>query len=162
MKDLGLSSEKLSQVVYKKLFWAFGVIAYIGLMDAIYLTAEHYSGTGLNCVIFTGCDEVANSESSTMFGFPVALYGVIYYFGILLISFLHLNFADKKFKGIFKLLNSEILPFYTLIGLAMSLRFLYLQVFVINALCTYCLISLLTSTLLFILGIILWRKTNRG
>ncbi|MBU1151670.1 Vitamin K epoxide reductase, partial [Patescibacteria group bacterium] len=46
----------------------------------------------------------------------------------------------------------------TLIGLIMTIRFTYLQFFVIEALCTYCLFSALTSTTLFVLAWLMRRK----
>jgi len=160
MKDLELSSEKPSKLLPKWLIWSIIATASIGFMDAMYLTTEHYSGTGIKCVIFKGCDVVANSAYQLMFGFPVALYGVIYYFGILFISLLYLDLGDKKFKNIFKLLSIKMLPIYTLVGFLMSVRFVYLQAFVIKAFCTYCLLSALTSTLLFIFGIILFKRNH--
>ncbi|MBU1151254.1 hypothetical protein KJ632_00320, partial [Patescibacteria group bacterium] len=80
MSSLEHSSEK----PLNKLVWAIIIVAFLGLFDASYLTAEHYYGTGLNCIVFEGCDTVANSEYSTMFGFPVALYGVAFYLTVLL------------------------------------------------------------------------------
>ncbi|MFA6917760.1 MAG: vitamin K epoxide reductase family protein [Candidatus Gracilibacteria bacterium] len=147
--------------VPKWVVWSIIAVAYIGFLDAMYLTAEHYSGVGLNCVIFTGCDQVANSVYSLLFGFPVALYGVLYYLGILLIALLYVDIGHKKLPGIWHLLNVKFLPIYTLIGFVMSVRFVYLQAFVIKAFCTYCLFSAVTSTLLFILGIIIFKNRKR-
>lgn len=158
MRDSGLSSEMSSKTVSKWLIWSIIIVAFIGCMDAIYLTAEHYSGIGVSCVIFKGCDIVANSEYNSLFGLPVALYGVLYYFGILFVSLLYVDMGNKKFHGIFKLLNVKLLPLYTLIGFLMSIRFVYLQAFVIKAFCTYCLFSAFTSTLLFICGILIWKR----
>lgn len=160
MKGLEPSSETLSTVIPRWLVLSIITTAYIGFLDAMYLTAEHYSGAGLNCVIFKGCDLVASSPYSLIFGVPVALSGVIYYFGILFISLLYIDLGDKKFKNIFQLLSIKMLPIYTLVGFIMSIWFVYLQAFVIKAFCTYCLFSALTSTLLFVFGIILFNHNH--
>lgn len=158
MKTLENSSETLSLKIPKWLIYSFIGISFIGFLDATYLTAEHYSGAGLNCIIFTGCDTVTTSSYNEMLGLPVALYGAVYYFGILLISLLYIDNPNRKFVSIFKLLSPKFIPVYTLIGFIMSARFVYLMLFVINAICTYCLLSAITSTLLFILGITLLKN----
>lgn len=160
MKDSEILLDKPSKLLPKWLIWGFAATAYIGFMDALYLTTEHFSGVGLNCVVFEGCDTVANSSYNTLFGIPNAIYGMIYYFGIMLIALLYMDRGDKKFPGIYKLFNAKLLPIYTLIGFLMSARFVYLQAFVIKAYCTYCLFSSVTSTLLFIFGIILFKKNH--
>lgn len=157
------SSGMLFKVIPRWFIYSLITIAYIGFLDAMYLTAEHYSGAGLTCVIFKGCDQVASSSYSEMFGLPVALYGVLYYLGILFVSLLYLDLSrdhvrplDAKIIRITKLLSPKFWPFYTLIGFVMSVRFVYLQLFVIKAICTYCMFSALTSTLLFVLGAMLF------
>ena len=161
MTNSELSSERPSKIIPKWIVWSIITVAYIGFLDAMYLTVEHYSGVGLNCVIFTGCDAVANSIYSLLLGLPVALYGVLYYLGILFIGLLYFDIGHKRFPGIFQLLNVKFLPIYTLIGFIMSVRFVYLQAFVIKAFCTYCLFSAVTSTLLFILGVIIFKNRKQ-
>jgi len=134
------------------------IVAFLGFLDATYLTVKEYSGENLNCVIFDGCNEVANSEYRLILGLPVALYGVIYYFGILFIGLLYLDDPSRKFPNIFKLLSVKFLPIYTLIGFVMTLRFVYLQLFVIKAICSYCMMSAVTSTLLFFFGMTLLKN----
>ena len=165
MTNLENSSGMPLKKIPKWLIWTITGIAFIGLMDATYLTAEHYSGVGINCVIFTGCDQVANSEYSILFGIPVALYGVAYYFGILFVSLLYIDLSRDHIHPIAskiirttKILNPKLLPIYTLVGFVMSLRFVYLQIAVIQAVCTYCMVSVLTSTLLFIFGMIVLKN----
>lgn len=120
-------------------------ISFIGFLDATYLTIQHYQAGILPCVGFTGCEQVTTSKYATLGNIPIALFGAIYYLIILLSGLIF--FDTKKDKVLL------VLSYLPIAGFAVSLFLLYLQLFVIHALCTYCVISLSTSTLLFILGL---------
>jgi len=134
----------------KKFAIWFVVISTLGFFDALYLTISHYSGSGLNCFVLKGCDVVATSQYALMLGVPVALLGAIYYFFVLLTSIFSLDIQSEKVL----LFLSRI----TVIGFLFSLWFLFAQIFLIHALCTYCLISFVTSTALFVMGMVFLRK----
>ena len=129
----------------------FLFLGVVGFLDASYLTVEHYRGLVPICKVITGCGEVLISKYSTIGPVPLALLGVAYYsvviFGALL-------FLDLK---IIKILH--LLAAYTCVGIIASLYFIYLQIFVIHALCLYCLFSAFTSALLFINGAYIYKKT---
>lgn len=127
------------------LILALIILSFIGFLDAVYLTVAHYSGNALNCSVLKGCDVVTTSKYSLIFGIPVALLGSFYYFIILILALLYL---DTKNKSILSLILH-----ITTIGFLMSVWFVYSQFFIIEALCQYCLLSALTSTILFILNI---------
>lgn len=132
----------------------FLLISFIGFADAAYLTATHYSGAAAACGILEGCDKVLASAYSVFAGYPVALLGAVYY--LLLIAFLLMYLATKQKR--FLLIAAGLTP----IGFLASLWFVYLQAFVLRAFCFYCLISALTSTLLFIIGsYILWKQKTK-
>ncbi|MEK7154145.1 MAG: vitamin K epoxide reductase family protein, partial [Patescibacteria group bacterium] len=101
----------------------------------------------LGCPIFGGCDKVLISPYSAVGGIPVALFGAVYYLTIFILG---IAYFDTGRARVLKLAVS-----LTPLGLIASLWFLYLQLFVIKALCFYCLLSLVTSTLLFILGLLM-------
>lgn len=130
--------------------WVVAFIAFIGFLDATYLTSAHYGAADLVCGEAGGCDIVTTSEYATVFGIPVALGGVFYYFSILLLSLLFIDTKNKKF----------LLPivFLTPLGFLASGWFVYLQLYVINAICYYCMGSALSSTILFLLTPLLWQK----
>ena len=130
----------------------FLILGIIGFFDASYLTIEHYRGLIPICTIITGCGQVLISKYSTIGPVPLALLGVAYYSVIIFGSLL---FLDLK---IIKILH--LLAAYTLVGILASAYFIYLQVFVIQALCLYCLISALISTLLFVNGAVIYKKTT--
>lgn len=131
----------------KALVIAFIIVSFLGFLDASYLTIEHYKGALLPCVVFKGCEQVTTSAYSKVFGLPLALYGAAYYLFILLVS---VFYVDTKNSFAFK-----ILKYMPVAGFLASAYFVYLQLFVIHAICTYCVISATTSTTLFILSFFL-------
>ena len=128
-----------------KLAIAFLIISFIGFLDATYLTVQHYRGLPPECSIIEGCEEVVASKYAVMFSVPVALLGGIYYLTIFILSIIYL---DSKKENIIKL--AALLTFA---GLIASIWFIYLQLFVIKAICVYCMFSAATSITLFILGL---------
>ena len=126
------------------------VVSLLGFLDATYLTISHYSGLVLPCTIVQGCEIVLHSAYATLFGIPVALLGAIYYALVFLFT---LAYFDTK--------NHRLLrhvAFGTTLGFAFSLWFLYVQAFLLHQFCQYCLLSALTSTILFAAGMHFLRK----
>lgn len=128
----------------EKLNWAFMAISFSGFIDALYLSIQRFRGLPIICTILEGCNKVASSIYAEILNIPVAYIGTVYYF---LIFFLAVWFLASKNRNMFLLMSG-----FTVIGFLASIWFVYLQIFVIKAICFYCMISALTSTLLFILG----------
>jgi len=128
----------------------FLLVSMIGVIDSAYLTYSHLVGGDAGCFLVEGCDLVLTSPYSEVFGIPVALFGLLFYTGIFF-GFLFYNF--KRGERLLKLLS-----YSTALGLLASIWFVYLQMFVIKAYCTYCLLSAITSTILFILGVYVLRS----
>ncbi|MBI5754449.1 vitamin K epoxide reductase family protein [Candidatus Peregrinibacteria bacterium] len=134
----------------KWLIWSLIIVSFLGFLDASYLTVAHYTGLTLRCNVFSGCEQVTTSPYSVVFGIPVALGGMFYYLTVLLAT---LFYFDSKKHGLLKYIAS-----LTCVGFAASAWFVYLQLFVIKAICQYCMISATTSALLFIFGLIIFKK----
>ncbi len=131
---------------------AFGVLAIAGLADSVLLTVEHYTRKGLPCTLTGGCERVLSSQYSEIAGQPIALLGVVFY-------------ALVLFLAVYALANKSPLPrkfllLWGSIGFLSSLGLTSLQAFIIKAWCQYCLLSALTSTLIFILAIVYFVKTR--
>ncbi len=140
-------------LIPKWLFWAFIILSFIGFLDAAYLTAVHYLGITPNCTILEGCETVTTSKYATVFGVPIALFGAMYYLSVFLLSVIYFDNKNEKVL----LLAAYLTP----LGFLASLVLIYLQLFVIYAICLYCIVSAATSTLLFILGLILFRNKSK-
>ena len=119
------------------------VFAVLGAIDAAYLTYMSYRELPLPCTFsfFDGCNEVARSPYSKIFGIPLSLFGVGYYLMVIALSLGHLVFRHE-------LLRRLILPL-TSIGFLLSLYFIYIQAFLVGKFCIYCVFSALMSTILF-------------
>lgn len=141
-------NKKVSDIVIP----IFVFLSLIGLADASYLTYDHYTGTSVVCNIFDDCNLVTTSEYSEIFGISVALFGALYYLSVLISALLFTILKQDTFK------NRILKILYTIspLGFLASLWFVYLQLFVIKAICLYCMISATTSTLIFITGIFLF------
>lgn len=120
------------------------LLVLIGFLDASYLTYEHFFGGPVICQIgtFADCGAVLKSSYSVLFGIPVALLGVIQYAVVGILFMLSSKLADTLYK--------RMLFIQTAIGLIFSLYFTFLQFFIIHAICLYCLLSALISTLIYI------------
>lgn len=140
--------------ISKWLIISFLLVAFIGFTDAAYLTTRYYRGISMGCFASLGCDKVAISQYATIGGIPVALIGIVYYFIILLTVAYYL--WQEKEKIIYWLSR------FTVVGFLASAWFVYLQLFIIKTICFYCMVSAAASTILFILGLIVIFKKNKG
>jgi len=133
---------------------AFLLTAFIGFADAAYLTAKHYLGEIPPCSLVSGCETVLTSPYATVVGnMPVALVGAVYYLALFIGGILY---VDTKNTAVIK-----TIAYFTFVGFIISAILVGLQVFIIRALCLYCIASAITSTLLWIFGIIILRKVKQ-
>jgi uncharacterized membrane protein len=127
------------------------VLTSLGLIDALYLSDMALTGSELACSIagLDGCNVVAQSVYSKFLGIPLALYGVIFYSLLLLaivVSIYRISAGTRR-----------LVFLVALAGALFSTYFMYLQFFVINALCIYCMGSALVA---YILAILTWLATR--
>lgn len=138
--------------------FTFLPVSFLGFLDASYLTIKHFVGTPLPCSILRGCEEVTGSQYSMIGGIPVALLGAIYYLTIFVLVILYLNKKKSSLRNADGNIDDDdgllrLIARLTIIGVLASLWFVFLQVFVIKAICLYCIFSAITSFLLFAFGI---------
>lgn len=119
----------------------FAIVSFVGFLDAGYLTANHYFGTPLTCIIVSGCETVTTSSYSQLLGIPVALLGALYYLTVFLLT---IGYIDTKKNILFDAART-----LTVAGFLFSLWFLFVQSYLLQSYCIYCLGSLTTSTILF-------------
>ena len=143
-------SNRPSRALPNWILAAFLVVGFVGFADTAYLTVKHYSGAPLECSIFQDCEKVTTSRYATVGGVPLALLGLVYYLAIILLTIAYL---DTRREGIF-LFTARA----TTVGFLSSAWFVYLQLYVIRAVCPYCMISAGASTILFVLGMIVLRS----
>jgi uncharacterized membrane protein len=122
------------------------LIALAGVFVALYLTLYKLGYIGTLACAVGSCETVQTSKWATFLGFPVALWGVGYYVGVLAISLAGLTPALAERRSV-----SQLLVAVTGVGLLFSLWLTYLELFVINAICQWCVISAILATVLFVI-----------
>jgi uncharacterized membrane protein len=133
----------------KKLYWLSVALAVLGVLVSIYMTIYKLTSNNAMCLGSGDCSTVNASKYSEVYGIPVAFVGVLGYAGILALLILETR-AGRFFKN-----NSTLLIFgLAVTGFAFTLYLVYLEIFVIKALCPFCITSQITMTILFILTII--------
>lgn len=120
------------------------ILATIGFIDSGYLTWGYYSGAQLKCTIFEGCNTVLASGYSALFwNIPNALLGMIYYG---LVVFLLVVYLVERAELALRAASALVA-----VGVLFSAYFVYLQLFVIGAICIYCMVSATDTALLAVL-----------
>ena len=105
-------------------------LAVVGLLISAYLTWTHFAGLTPVCTgSGEGCQTVQSSRYASLLGIPVALLGLVAYGGLVF------SVALWTEMGIY--LGFLI----SLVGTLFSIYLTYLEVFVIGALCQWCLAS---------------------
>ena len=107
-----------------------GGLAAAGLIISLYLGATELAGTTPVCLVGGGCETVAASQYSHWFGIPVA------YFGVAFSSVLLALIATWWRTGDGRLLLAGYAQ--GLVGIVIELYLVYLELFVIGAICTWC------------------------
>jgi uncharacterized membrane protein len=115
----------------------------LGIGIAGYLTVVHYAGLRPVCEISHGCETVQTSRYANLFGIPVALLGLLSYVLMLVAS---------RVSGERPLIAGNALG---VIAFAFSVYLTFREIFTIHAICTWCVSSAITFTLLAIVGT--WR-----
>lgn len=124
-------------------------LAVLGLLVAGYLLISHYLETNVLCVEGGGCDRVRQSIYSEVLGVPVALLGVLGY--LLILGMLILEETNNEWTTVTPMLAFGL----TLVGTLYSAYLTYLELFVIFAICPYCVTSAVIMVALF--GLALYR-----
>lgn len=128
-------------------------LAIAGAVDAGYLLIETMRGATVVCPYvpigrfnLNQCNIVLATPYAKIFGLPNALYGLIAYLFFAILVLYELN-------GKLETNSIKLLSYLSGLGLLAFTYFVYLQFFVIEALCFYCLLSASIMTLIFTLSV---------
>jgi uncharacterized membrane protein len=131
------------------------LISLFGLILGAYLSLYKFGYIGtLSCSVGS-CETVQTSRWSTLFGLPVATWGVGFYALMLALTIAGLQpqFEDSRQLSLVMLL-------LTTWGVIFTAWLNYLEGFVIHAWCEFCLISAGFVLLLFILSVVDYRRVR--
>ena len=131
-----------------------GVIAAVGLAISIYLSANELAGTVPVCVAGGGCQTVAQSQYSHWFGIPVAYFGVLFSGALLALVVAWWRTGDGRL----------LLAGYAqgLVGVVLELYLVYLELFVISAICEWCMAYGATILLGWLSLVVVQRRASRA
>lgn len=134
-----------------KLILYSAIIAFLGFIDATYLTIVHYKNIIPPCTIGS-CETVLTSKYAEILGIPTALLGSLFYLCVIFVCILIITSHKEIFLKLFNILAGW--------GFIFSLFLLGIQVFEIRQLCQYCLLSAATSTGIAILAFLNYRNNK--
>ena len=128
------------------------ILAFSGVADSAYLAESEASGTPLVCGVnaLLDCNKVVTSPYSSFFGVSTAQYGVLFYGIMFVLAALELVIFAEFLR--------RTLMWVSFLGVAASLYLALVQVFVIDALCIYCLASTAIAFSIFVLATLIHVK----
>jgi uncharacterized membrane protein len=130
------------------LFWSSLVVSIIGAADSVYLLIYKLTGNPHMCLGNGGCHNVNFSPYSEINGIPISVFGICAYLAVLCILVLEGRVKIAKENGPLAIFGIG------LGGVAFSAYLTYLELYVIRAICPFCVVSAIAITLIFILAII--------
>ena len=113
----------------------------MALCVSVYLSVAKALSLTVPCDFTGGCETVLNSKYSEIAGVPLSTWGIVYFSMIIVISLLANHYQKAR----------KALKLFLAAGAAGAMVFLYLQFFVIKAICQYCLVTDSLSILMFLI-----------
>lgn len=118
----------------------------VGILISSYLAYTKLTSSSIQCGSHGGCNAVQNSDYSTLFGIPLGVFGMGYYFVLFFVFF------TEDIKNIAKI-RSLLVAW----GLLFSTYLTYLEAFVIHAYCLWCVGSFVNIILIALIHF-LWKQ----
>ncbi len=138
----------MDKLIDKRLKWASIAAAILGGLDAAYLLIYKLTSAPAMCLGSGDCSTVNASRYSEINGIPISLLGLLAYLAIL-------GLHTLETRGRFFKNNVNLLVFgLSLIGVLFSAYLTYVELYVIHAVCPFCVASAILITVIFILAII--------
>lgn len=136
------------------LFILFTTVAVVGWLVSTLLTAIHlFALPAIPAdAPIQGSIQVISSQWAYAFGVPLATFGAIYYLSTIGLA---LWWFDTRHPLVVKILTP-----ITATGVAFSAYFVYLQLFVIGAICPFCMVSATATVILLGLELLILRSSE--
>ena len=129
--------------------WAIPLLSLVGLGIATYLAYVEITHVEAICGPIGECNFVQSSPYARILGIPVAVLGMLHYLviGVLWVGQRYQagRWANLTMLGLLGL---------TIFGTLFSVYLTYLEIFVVRAVCTWCLGSAVTTTILMLLVVV--------
>jgi uncharacterized membrane protein len=131
-------------------------LALAGIFVALYLLLYKLGMIGaLSCAVGS-CETVNSSKWATFLGLPVAGWGVGFYIGMFVLAMVSTreDFAESKTV-------SGLVLVVATTGLLFSAWLTYLELFVIHAVCQWCVVSAFIVAIIFVVSLVDYREKSR-
>ncbi len=129
---------------------AIALLALVGLFVALYLWLHALGfGGAIKCGASGGCETVQTSQWAVFLGLPVAFYGVVGYLAILVVAIVALRpvaLSQPRW--------SKSLVLLATVGFGFTLYLTYLELFVIHAICRWCIGSAVIITAIWVVSLL--------
>ena len=124
-------------------------LALVGLFVALYLLLYHLGFYG-QLVCGTGsCDAVQTSKYARLLGQPVPMWGTVWYAAVLTLAAIALGQLSGRTDAY--RIAIRLLALCATVGLLFSLYLTALELFVIHAVCLWCVVSAVLTLVIFLL-----------
>ena len=134
---------------------AIALLALVGFFIALYLWL-HALGFGGPLKCGTGaCETVQSSPQAVQLGIPVAFYGVVGYLALFIVALIALRpvaVADRKW--------TLLLAGLATVGFVFTVYLTYLELFVIHAICRWCVASAVVITVIWVVALLALRRPD--
>ncbi len=130
-------------------WWIAGILlAILGAVDSAYLLWLKLSGQVAACQGIGDCEAVNSSRYAEMGGIPIALFGLLAYLLILLLFSMELKFPEWQ--------DGLLLATFgiALAGTLYSFYLTYLEIFVLKAICPFCVVSAVIIIVILMISIL--------
>ena len=132
------------------------LLALVGLFVTLYLWLHALGfGGAIKCGASGACETVQTSQWAVFLGLPVAFYGVVGYLAVLVVAVASLRpaaLAHRQWNLMLVSLAS--------VGLLFTIYLTYLELFVIHAICRWCVGSALIITAIWIVSLLSLRSPS--
>lgn len=139
----------------RPLLWTSVILSSVGIVISGYLVIKRFTGGNLVCTRWADCDVVNNSVYSQLFGVPVSAIGLVGYLALLGLAVAALWTHGGARHQI--LLLTLLL---SLGGVGFSAYLTYLEIYVIEALCSWCVASAVVIMLFFLVSALAVRRSS--
>lgn len=135
----------------RRLIQGILILSVIGLGISLYLTYVYTTDQVAVCFGSGGCEAVQYSPYAWIFGIPIPTLGAAAYLLLILLAVLARRPGDRQDLWLLALFG------VSLVGTLFSAYLTALELFVIHAICIWCVASAVIQLIIFLLAISAWR-----
>jgi uncharacterized membrane protein len=135
---------------------AVALLGVVGMGLAGYLTYVHYNEDALVCTV-GGCETVQQSDYSTMFGVPIAIFGLLMFLTVTLLALARMSGRSPIPSDVATIAAWTML----LTSLLYYVYLTYIEIWELEAVCQWCVMSSIVALLMFVLESVLLTRELR-